>query len=80
LAVEWNTKDQLSSVSSQTDVMPENYILHKHNVSQNPFFTAYAGLLCKIFLVIFPSPAGMSLTKVTLAGNNFIIPGKGEFG
>jgi hypothetical protein len=30
LAVEWNTKDQLSSVSPQTDVMPENSVLHKH--------------------------------------------------
>ncbi len=29
-------------------------------------------------LSFFPSPAGMSLTK--LAGNNLIIPGRGEFG
>jgi hypothetical protein len=28
----------------------------------------------------FPSPAGMSLTKHSLAGKNFIIPGQGEFG
>jgi hypothetical protein len=25
-------------------------------------------------------PRGMSLTKISLAGNNLIIPGKGEFG
>jgi hypothetical protein len=28
----------------------------------------------------FPVPAGMSLTKLSLAGNNSIIPGKEEFG
>jgi hypothetical protein len=30
-------------------------------------------------LAIFPSPALMSLTKLSLAGNNLIIPGQGEF-
>jgi hypothetical protein len=29
---------------------------------------------------IFPSPAGMSLTKLSLDGNNLIIPVQGEFG
>ncbi len=29
---------------------------------------------------IFPSPAGMSLTKLSLAGNNLNIPVQGEFG
>ncbi len=31
-------------------------------------------------LTIFPYPAGMSLTKLSLAGNNLIIPDHGEFG
>ncbi len=31
-------------------------------------------------LANFPFPAGMSLTKLSLAGNNSIIPGQGEFG
>ncbi len=31
-------------------------------------------------LAIFASPAGMSLTKLSLAGNNLNIPGQGEFG
>ena len=31
-------------------------------------------------LLIFPSPAGMSLAKLSLAGKNEIIPGQGEFG
>jgi hypothetical protein len=35
---------------------------------------------CKKRLAVFPSPAGMSLTKLSLAGNNLIIPGHGEFG
>ncbi len=30
---------------------------------------------CKKKLAIFPSPAGMSLTKLSLARNNLIIPG-----
>ncbi len=35
--------------------------------------------LWKLF-AIFPSPAGMSLTKLFLAGNNLIISGQREFG
>ncbi len=33
---------------------------------------------CKKRLSIFPSPAGMSLAKLSLAGNNLIIPGWGR--
>ncbi len=29
---------------------------------------------------VFPSPAGMSLTNLSLAGNNLIIHGQGEVG
>jgi hypothetical protein len=28
----------------------------------------------------FPSQAGVSFTKLSLAGNNLIVPGQGEFG
>jgi hypothetical protein len=35
---------------------------------------------CKKRLAIFPSPGGMSLTKLSLAGENLIIPGQGAFG
>ncbi len=38
------------------------------------------GVRCKKRFAIFPSPAGMSLTKLSLAGNNLIIPGQREFG
>jgi hypothetical protein len=31
-------------------------------------------------LATFQSPAGMSLTKLSMAGNNLIIPAQGEFG
>jgi hypothetical protein len=31
-------------------------------------------------LAIFPTPAGMSLTKLSLDGNNLIISVQGEFG
>jgi hypothetical protein len=29
---------------------------------------------------VFPSPAGILLTKLSKAGNNLIIPGQGEYG
>jgi hypothetical protein len=37
-------------------------------------------LHCKKRLSFFLSPAGMSLTKLSLARNNLQIPGQGEFG
>jgi hypothetical protein len=35
---------------------------------------------CKKRLSFFLFPAGMSLTKLFMAGNNLSIPGQGEFG
>jgi hypothetical protein len=35
---------------------------------------------CKKMLLIFPSPTGMSLTKLSLDRKNLIIPRQGEFG
>ncbi len=37
-------------------------------------------LHCKKRVAVFPSPDGMSLTKLPLAWNNLIIPGQGEYG
>jgi hypothetical protein len=34
---------------------------------------------CKKELAVFPSPAGMSLIKLFLGGNNLIFPVQGEF-
>jgi hypothetical protein len=31
-------------------------------------------------IAVFPSPGGMSLTKLSLAGKNLIIPGQRKFG
>jgi hypothetical protein len=36
-------------------------------------------LHCKKRLLFFPSLARMSVSKLSLAGNNFIISGQGEF-
>jgi len=44
-----------------------------HHLPSGPVHTV------KKRLLIFPSPAGMSLTKLSLGGNNLIIPGQGEF-
>jgi hypothetical protein len=33
---------------------------------------------CKKRFAIFPTPAGISLTKLSLAGNNLIIPNQGR--
>ncbi len=35
---------------------------------------------CKKRLTVLPSPAGMSLTKLSLDGNNYIFPGKKNIG
>ncbi len=39
-----------------------------------------ADYIVKKRLTFFPSPAGMSLTKLSLAGTNLIFPGQGKFG
>jgi hypothetical protein len=43
------------------------------------FFSAPASLHCKKSVSNFPSPAGMSLIKLSLGGNNLIIPVQGEY-
>jgi hypothetical protein len=47
------------------------------------WITQHDGFLtlhCKKWILIFPSSAGMSLTKLSLAGIIEIIPGQWEFG
>ncbi len=47
---------------------------HKYKVTS--FSNSWFQILhCKQRLDTFPSPAGMSLTKLSLGGNNWIIPG-----
>jgi hypothetical protein len=43
-------------------------------------YSEKGSLHCKKRLTIFPSPARMSLTKLSLDRNNLIIPVQGEFG
>ncbi len=52
------------------------FLAHFLNISPLNCWTVH----CKKRLAIFPSPAGMSLTKLSLAGNNLIFPDQGEFG
>jgi hypothetical protein len=47
---------------------------------RNPVSGLWTVVHCKKRLVSFPSPGGMSLTKLSLAENNLIIPGQGEVG
>jgi hypothetical protein len=49
-----------------------------HNIIIINLFKTF--LHCKKGLAVFPSPAGMSLIKLSLGGNNLIFPAQGEFG
>jgi hypothetical protein len=42
-------------------------------------WTQLLAIHCKKRFAVFPSPDGMSLTKLPLGGNKLIIPGQGEF-
>jgi hypothetical protein len=53
-----------------TQVMTETGYLHRKIL----------GLHCKKGFAVFPSPVGMSQTKLSLAGNYLSIPVHGEFG
>ncbi len=60
----------------------EKYIFSKRNIIKFCFDSIFrfGTVHCKKCLSIFPSPAGMSLTKLSLVGKNLIIPVQGEFG
>jgi hypothetical protein len=57
-----------------TREMSEIAIIHPGMVS------GLSELHCKKSLAVFPPPAGMSLTKLSLDGNNLNIPIAGKFG
>ncbi len=44
------------------------------------FIHLFVPIHCIKGVAVFPSPAGMSLTKLFLGGNNLIFPAQGEFG
>jgi hypothetical protein len=57
-------------------------VLYQNSTSSSVAFwlnTEYT-VHCKKRLAIFSSPAEMSIIKLSLAGNNLIIPGQGKFG
>jgi hypothetical protein len=56
------------------------YRLHLKTTPHTNYKETYKKLHCKKRLAIFPSPAGMSLIKLSLAENNLFIPGQAEFG
>jgi hypothetical protein len=43
-------------------------------------YTVHCTVHCKTGLAVFPSPVGMSIAKLSLARNNLIIRGQGNFG
>ncbi len=66
------------------------YILMRHNQSvklalykkqnKTKLLLVLIACTCKKRLACYPSQGGMKFTKLSLAGNNLIIPGQGEFG
>ncbi len=68
----------LQKVSQQSlgDVVSAPPILGGERFTQRHYQTVH----CKKRFLVFPSPAGMSLTKLSLAGKSLIIPAQGEFG
>jgi hypothetical protein len=52
---------------------------NKHKM-RHKRYKLYVEYTVKKMFAVFPSPAGMSLTKLSLAGNNLIIPCQGELG
>jgi hypothetical protein len=56
--------------------------MEKSSVAEPKIFLSGStpALHCKKRLSIFPSTAGMSLTKLSLAGKYLTIPGQREFG
>jgi hypothetical protein len=65
--------------SSKVDASNRRDASNSSRNIRNPINLILSDLLhCKRRLAIFPSPAG--LTKLSLGGNNLIIPGQEEFG
>jgi hypothetical protein len=71
----------LAAKTNQVEISP----VIASSLSPQPFTSIQyikgnTGLHCKKRLAVFPSPGGMSLTKLSLAGNDLIISGQGQFG
>jgi hypothetical protein len=49
-------------------------------IKEDTCCTFHCKVHCKKRCAVFPSAAGMSLTKISLYGSNIIIPNQGQFG
>ncbi len=78
----WHSNNKLlllrSFFSSKQNLLAK-YFFH-NELSQRCMHLCFIGLHCKKRWSIFPSPAGISLTTLSLAGINLIYPDQGEFG
>jgi hypothetical protein len=96
LCKRWKVVLIITSLLRILKFFPQSKIGISHTLHAEPFaFLCFLQNLCflrllrcffkqcltlKKMLLIVPSPAGMSLTKISRAGNNLIIPCLGEFG
>ncbi len=68
-----------NKLRTKFESLPYLYTTYKIDVSVE-CIVKYCTAHCKKGLAIFPSSAGMSLTKLSLTRNYIIIPCQGEFG
>jgi hypothetical protein len=59
--------------------LPASHRVRQHLLGGDAFVVEKCPIHLKKISTIFPSPAAMSLTKLSLAGNNLIFPRQGEF-
>jgi hypothetical protein len=77
---------QLAAIHSVIQVLGQQDINNFMEPIVGPFRQFIFVLFClitylkRLRLANFPSPAGMSFSKLLLAGNNLFIPDQGEFG
>ncbi len=83
LGILWCEATEVRQNYSHLPYTPKCVMFYSYTVkklSLKSLYKSVHSLHCKKRLAVFPSPAGMSLTKLSLAGNNLIIPTQGEFG
>ncbi len=76
------TNGQTAALGYSPDLkLPDGKRLAYRRVKSNIFSSFCLWIHCKKRFAVSPSPDGMSLYQTpTVAGNNLIIPGQGEFG
>jgi hypothetical protein len=66
----------IQQIQSSEAASPSSIICHRHRLARMSGYNKYT---VKKLLSNFPSPAGMSLPKLSLAGNNLINLGQRKF-